>query len=376
MTVSAPPSDLAPRLAGLSLAEISVPSGREEEWRFTPLGRLGGLHALTESPQSVSFKIDAPSGVEISEVETSLTFPAADRIAAAAANLSQTALSVTIPADAVLEQTVLLRINGGAGASVGRFEVHAGKYSKSQVLLDHTGSGAQAVAGHFLVADGAQLTIVSVHDGDRDHVLAGQHAISLGRDAKVTHVVVTLGGDLVRLVSTVEYTQPGGDAIMSGAFFTDAGQHHEHRLFVDHAVPHCRSDVMYKGVLQGDEAHSVWIGDVLIRGNAVGTSTYEMNRNLLLTDGARADSVPNLEIETGEIEGAGHASTTGRFDEEQIFYLTSRGIPVVEAKRLVVRGFLTEVIDRIPAEDVRQRLLAGVERRLGDSVSVFEADHG
>ncbi len=372
MTISAPPSDLAPRLAGLSLAEIAIPNGREEEWRFTPLARLAGLHSLTEAPQSVSFKIDAPAGVEIAEAEATSTFPAADRIAAAAANLSETVLSVTIPAEAVLDKTVLLRINGGAGAAVGRFEVRAGKYSQAEVLLDHTGSGAQAVAGHFIVADGAQLTIVSVHDGDRDHVLAGQHAISLGRDSKVTHVVVTLGGDVVRLVTTVEYTQPGGDAIMSGAFFTDAGQHHEHRLFVDHAVPHCRSDVMYKGVLQGDEAHSVWIGDVLIRGNAVGTSTYEMNRNLLLTDGARADSVPNLEIETGEIEGAGHASTTGRFDEEQIFYLTSRGIPVVEAKRLVVRGFLTEVIDRIPAEDVRQRLLVGVERRLGDSVSLFQ----
>lgn len=376
MTVSAPPSDLAPRLAGLSLSEIEVPHGREEEWRFTPLARLADLHALSESPQSVSFKIDAPAGVEIAEDEASSTFPAADRIAAAAANLASQTLTITIPDEAVLDQTVLLRINGAAGSSVGRFEVRAGKYSQSSVLLDHTGSGAQAIAGHFLVADGAQLTIVSVHDGDRDQVLAGQHAISLGRDSKVTHVVVTLGGDVVRLVTTVEYTQPGGDAIMSGAFFTDAGQHHEHRLFVDHAVPHCRSDVMYKGVLQGDEAHSVWIGDVLIRGNAVGTSTYEMNRNLLLTDGARADSVPNLEIETGEIEGAGHASTTGRFDEEQIFYLTSRGISVVEAKRLVVRGFLTEVIDRIPAEDVRQRLLAGVERRLGDSVSLLsDVDH-
>jgi Fe-S cluster assembly protein SufD len=130
---------------------------------------------------------------------------------------------------------------------------------------------------------------------------------------------------------------------------------------------------MYKGVLQGAESHSVWIGDVLIRGNAIGTSTYEINRNLILTDGARADSVPNLEIETGEIEGAGHASTTGRFDEEQIFYLTSRGIPEVQAKRLVVRGFLTEVIDRIPVEDVRARLLAGVERRLGETSSLFEA---
>jgi Fe-S cluster assembly protein SufD len=129
---------------------------------------------------------------------------------------------------------------------------------------------------------------------------------------------------------------------------------------------------MYKGALQGQDAHSVWIGDVLIRGNAVGTSTYEINRNLLLTEGTRADSVPNLEIETGEIIGAGHASASGRFDEEQMFYLTSRGIPEVQAKRLVVRGFLAEVIERIPATDIRDRLMQGVERRLGDVNPLFD----
>jgi len=376
MTVQAPPSDLAPRLQGLALSDIAIPLGREEEWRFTPLSRLHHLHTLNEAHQFVSFKVDAPAGVEIQETSADREFPAADRIAAAAANLNRQVLDISVSKEAVFDEPILVRINGGAGQSVGRFQVRIGSYAKAQIILDHTGSGAQAVAGHFIVGDGAHLTIVSVQDGERDHVLAGQHAITLGRDSHVTHVVVTLGGDLVRLVTTVEYTQPGGDAVLSGAFFTDTHQHHEHRLFVDHSLPHCRSDVMYKGVLQGEGAHSVWIGDVLIRGNAVGTSTYEINRNLLLTDGARADSVPNLEIETGEIEGAGHASATGRFDEEQIFYLTSRGIPEVEAKRLVVRGFLTEVIERIPVSDIRDRLMAGVERRLGEHNPIFDViDH-
>ena len=109
-------------------------------------------------------------------------------------------------------------------------------------------------------------------------------------------------------------------------------------------MPHCRSRVTYKGALQGEGAHTVWVGDVLIRAAAEGTDTYELNRNLVLTDGARADSVPNLEIETGEIVGAGHASATGRFDDEQLFYLQARGIPDDEARRLVVRGFFAEVI--------------------------------
>jgi Fe-S cluster assembly protein SufD len=155
---------------------------------------------------------------------------------------------------------------------------------------------------------------------------------------------------------------------MLGLYFADAGQHLEHRLFVDHAKPHCRSHVVYKGALQGEDAHTVWIGDVLIRAEAEGTETYELNRNLVLTDGARADSVPNLEIETGEIVGAGHASTTGRFDDEQLFYLQSRGIPADEARRLVVRGFFADVINQIGIPEVQQRLLARVEAELEGSV--------
>jgi len=129
-------------------------------------------------------------------------------------------------------------------------------------------------------------------------------------------------------------------------------------------VPHCRSNVLYKNALQGDGAHTVWIGDVLIRAAAEGTETFEFNRNLVLTERARADSVPNLEIETGEITGAGHASATGRFDDEQLFYLQSRGIPEDVARRLVVRGFFGEILSKITMPELRERLEAAVEAEL------------
>jgi len=222
-----------------------------------------------------------------------------------------------------------------------------------------------ALTLELLVEEGANVNLVQVADGDRDQVLAGQHHIRIGRDANVQHIVVTLGGDVVRLVGSAQYDGPGGGIDALGVFFTDSGQHHEHRLFMNHDAPHCRSNVAYKGALQGDDAHAVWIGDVLIRANAIGTETYEINRNLVLTDGARADSVPNLEIETGDVVSAGHASATGRFDEEQMFYLTSRGIPEIEARRLVVRGFINENVQRIPVEAIRDRLLRRVEQRLG-----------
>lgn len=370
MTVTIPPSDLAPKLKGLKLEEISVPNGREEEWRFTPLKRIAKLHEIKNAAPSPVFEVSAPSEVVISDGKI-IEFAASDRISAAAALLSESGKTITIPKDCDLTEPVIISTKSAGAQSIGTLQLSLGKFSRGTFIIDHTGAGAIALAVQVDVADGATATVISIHDGDRDSVFTGQQAIRLGRDSKVHHVAITLGGDLVRLVTTVEYTAPGGDAVLSGAYFTDAGQHHEHRLFVDHSINNCRSDVMYKGALQGDGAHAVWIGDVLIRGNATGTSTYELNRNLILTEGSRADSVPNLEIETGEIEGAGHASATGRFDDEQIFYLMSRGVPEVQAKRLVVRGFLAEVIARIPSDTLRERLINSVEAKLGQVDPLF-----
>ncbi|MDU5963300.1 MAG: SufD family Fe-S cluster assembly protein, partial [Dermabacter sp.] len=195
------------------------------------------------------------------------------------------------------------------------------------------------------------------------------HVAKIGKDARLKHIVVTLGGKAVRVNSTATFAGPGGEVEQDGLYFSDEGQHLEHRLFVDHAAPKCTSNVLYKGALQGRGARSVWVGDVLIRKEAEGTETYEMNRNLVLTEGARADSVPNLEIETGEIEGAGHAAATGRFDDEQLFYLMARGISEIEARRLVVRGFFQELIQRIEVPEVRDYLTAQIEVELQRSMN-------
>jgi Fe-S cluster assembly protein SufD len=191
------------------------------------------------------------------------------------------------------------------------------------------------------------------------------HAALVGRDATYRHVNVTLGGAVVRIVPTVRFAGPGGSAEMLGVSFAGDGQHFESRLFLDHGEPNCTSDVLYKNALRGDSARTVWIGDVRIRPVATGTQTYEMNRNLLLSDGARADSVPNLEIETGQIRGAGHASATGRFDDLQLFYLQARGIPEDEARRLVVRGFFADIVERIGVPGLEQQIMTTIEARLG-----------
>jgi Fe-S cluster assembly protein SufD len=265
-----------------------------------------------------------------------------------------------------LSEAVVVSVSGVdvAEAAFGHLLIDVQPFGSAVVVLDHTGSATYADNVEVRVGDGGQLTLVSLQDWDEDAVHLSAHHLQVGRDARLLHVVVTLGADLVRITPEARFAGPGGDVELLGVFFTDPGQHHEHRLFVDHDQPSCRSRVSYKGALQGEGAHSVWIGDVLIRAGATGTDTYEINRNLLLTEGARADYVPNLEIETGDVTGAGHASATGRLDGDQLFYLMARGIPEIEARRLVVHGFFADLRDRIGVPVVSERLDAALEREL------------
>lgn len=356
------------------VADFPVPHGREEEWRFTPLDRLKGLHdGSAEASGSVKAEISAPDEVSVETVgrEDARLGRAGvpiDRVAAQAYSSFERATVVTVPKEAVLDEPIRVGLHGQGGVTYGHTVFELKAFAEAVIVIDHTGDAVRSANVEFVLGDGAKLTVVSVQDWDDTAVHCSQHNALVGRDATFKSVVVTFGGDLVRLNPRVSYAGPGGEAELYGLFFTDNGQHQEHRLLVDHDTPNCRSNVAYKGALQGDEAHAVWIGDVIIRKNAAGTDTYELNRNLVLTDGARVDSVPNLEIETGEIVGAGHASATGRFEDEQLFYLMSRGIPADEARRLVVRGFFAELVQQIGLPDLQERLIAKIDAELEASV--------
>lgn len=244
--------------------------------------------------------------------------------------------------------------------------VETTKHTTSKLILEHTGEGDLAEVVEIDIADDSDLTLISIQNVGDFSAFTSSHFIRVGRNAKFTHIVVTLSGSAVRIVPSVSFGGPGGSVKLLGAYFANSGQYIENRPFVDHNQPHCISDVSYKGALQGESAHTVWVGDVLIRKAAEGTKTYELNRNLLLTDGARADSVPNLEIETGQIEGAGHASASGRFDDEQLFYLQARGISQADAKRLVVKGFLNDVVSQIGDEILEAKLTAQIASKLDE----------
>jgi Fe-S cluster assembly protein SufD len=373
---SPPLTSAAQRVASFDVETFPVPSGREEEWRFTPRLRMKRLFEDRPGDAHLKWTTDLPDGVEVREISSDdpllTTVPApVDRTAALACAHAGSAMLVRVPAGAEIERAAVIELRGTSVEDVvwGHVVVDVGANASATVVIDHTGSATYGAMLSVLVGEGSRLTLVNLQDWDDDAVHVEQQSACVGRDATLTSAVVTWGGDLVRLTPTVHYTGPGGNVELLGLYFADAGQHLEHRLFVDHDQPNCRSRVTYRGALQGERAHTVWIGDVLIRAEATGTDTYEENRNLLLTDGARADSVPNLEIETGEVLGAGHASTTGRFDDEQLFYLMARGIPEAEARRLVVRGFFADIVERMGVPEVRDRLLAAVERELGEDVA-------
>lgn len=357
------------------LADHPTPTGREEVWRFTPLKRLRGLLDGAPSDARLSWHYDLPAGVTVKEVsreeaEALGELLPTDRPSALAVANSPGVTLVDVPAKLILDEPVVIRLGGDSTEAPvwGHVVLRIGNGSRAVVVFDHGGSALYTASTSVLVGDNASLDLVSIQLWDDDAVHLGHVGMRVGRDARVRSFQASLGGDLVRITENVEYAGPGGEVAMFGLYFVDSAQHIEHRLFIDHNAPHTTSNAVYKGGLQGQGAHSVWVGDVLIRKVAEGIQTFETNRNLVLTDGCRADSVPNLEIETGEIVGAGHASATGRFDDEQLFYLQSRGISEDEARRLVVHGFFADIVRRIGVPDVEQKLMAALEVELAQNV--------
>ena len=362
----------ADRPTSFNLDDIPVPKGKEEDWRFTPMRRISMLFdPANYDTEDAPLTVEAPEGVCVETVSRNdsrvgTVLAPGDRTAVVEWNTFHDAQVVSVPTGQRIDDPILITVDTASDQRSQHLVIDAGAHSESTVILNHTDSADARINQGIEITTGenASLTFVSLQEWDDSVVHASNHRIRIGKNAKVRHIVVTLGGDTVRLCADTDFEGPGAELTMLGVYFVDGGQHLEHRVFVDHSAPNCYSRVTYKGALQGKDAHSVWIGDCLIQEPADGTDTYELNRNLILTEGAHADSVPNLEIENGEIAGAGHASATGRFDDEQLFYLMSRGITEEDARRLVVRGFFAELIDQIGVPAIEKHLMESVEREL------------
>lgn len=346
-----------------------TPTGREEAWRFTPLKRLRGLHdgvAVQSERESLITKGVLPAGVSFTRENLEPLASSDDVIIERLRGAVSSVAHLAIAANTELAEPIFLGRSTGAleTAEFSRVRITLGTHAVATVIVENTTDTVLAEDLEIYCAPGSNLKFVTLQEFESNSVYTARHHAVVDKDATFKSITVTVGGDVVRILPTVEFKAPGASADLLGVYFATAGQFFEHRMHVDHAVPHAKSNVNYKGALAGKDAHTVWIGDVLIRAAAEGTDTYELNRNLLLSDGARADSVPNLEIETGEIIGAGHASTTGRFDDEQLFYLMSRGIAMADARRLVVRGFFNEIVSEIGHEEVQNRIMDRIDTEL------------
>ncbi|WP_431869370.1 Fe-S cluster assembly protein SufD [Nocardiopsis eucommiae] len=347
-----------------------VPNGREEEWRFTPLRRLKGLHDWKGSADGADeVSVDAPEGVTVETVgrddeRLGKAGLPVNRVIAQAYTSFEKATVVTVPQSLAADKAITIDRKGLGGTAFEQLLIDVKPLAEVTVIITNTGSGVRAGSLDVHVGEGAKLTLVTLQEWDDDAVEVSQHNARVGKDASFRSIVITLGGNLVRLSPRVSYDDRGGNAELYGLYFAGDGQHHEHRSLIDHNVSNTRSRVDYKGALSGKDAHAVWIGDVIIGEGTTGTDSYENNRNLQLTDDTRVDSVPNLEIFTGEVAGAGHASASGRLDDIHLFYLRSRGIPEEEARRLIIRGYFLDIVNRIDDQDLRDHVMEKVERKL------------
>jgi Fe-S cluster assembly protein SufD len=355
------------RLASYDPDDFEAITGLELEWKRTPLEAVRPLSGdrIDGSRLQVDSEISGDATVEWIERGDARIGTAGKPEERASANAWASfgsALAITLTGEE--PSSVIVTRGTGAEPRAAHTVITAAKHSRGIVVLQNDGPAMLNENVEIILEEGSELTVVTVQEWDDDAVHLASHFAEVGRDAKLKHVVVSLGGSVVRVNPSVHLSHDGGDVELFGAYFADAGQYLEQQVFVNHDAPKTKSRVTYKGALQGKGAHTVWVGDVLIRQSAPGTDSYEQNRNLLLTEGARADSVPNLEIETGDILGAGHASASGRFDDEQLFYLQARGIDEHEARRLVVLGFLSEVIQHIGSPELEARLRSTIETEL------------
>ena len=356
----APVQTRSERFRSVNHADFPEVTGLEAEWKLTPVDRVRALidGELDGAPYAILYPEVAGTTVEWIDRADERIGTAGEPEERAAANAwSAFEKALHIHVDGATSALTVTRAQLGDAPRGAHVLITAAKDATGLVVLDSRGPASLTENVEIVLEQGADLTVVSLQEWDDDALHLASQFARVGKDARLKHIVVSLGGAVVRVNPSAHLAGEGAEAELLGVYFADAHQHLEQRVYVHHDAPHSRSRVTYKGALNGDGARTVWVGDVLIGPAATGTDTYEQNRNLVLSEGTRADSIPNLEIETGDIVGAGHASATGRFDDEHLFYLQSRGIPEDEARRLVVLGFLSEIVQRIGEPELEARLL-------------------
>ncbi|MDQ2826476.1 MAG: Fe-S cluster assembly protein SufD, partial [Actinomycetota bacterium] len=386
----------------------SLPDSTEEIWRYSRIGELdldayrpatdGGGRDWSAEPASVPegtgeraalvvVHNGRPARIEIDPALAARGLVVADAadlpdgddlIGRAAAADAFTELNtaflpgatvIRIPRGMVVERPIVVvhHLDGDGIASFSRTIVLAAENSDATVIEHQSSSEVAAFSDPVVeldVADAARLRYLNVQDLGARVFQVGYQSSRVGRDATLQSSVVALGGDYARVRTDSRIDGKGGTSYLTAIYFADGTRMHDFRTIQDHIAPKTTSDLLFKGAVS-DHARSVYSGLIRVGKEARGTNAYQTNRNLVLSEGAGAESVPNLEIETNDVV-CSHASAVGPIDDEQRYYLESRGIPPEVAERLIVLGFFTEVLDRLPASEAVSGLRSTIVRRLAE----------
>lgn len=378
---AAMPSSADKSVRSFNVDDFAIPTRKQEDWRYTPVERISEFFECFEPANSLQVKLEGVGGVDLDDdyigefgkVSLSVkqkedaphtNLKPSDRVSAVAWNVAKQAHVLHVSGE--IKKPIVLKIQGNNVNTLDALHlvVEADSRANADIIIEHTGCAKLAEGAEIILGEHSHISTTFIQEWGLGSKHVGNQRIHVGLGASLRHTMVTLGGDVVRIRMDQDFGGEQGDLNMLGMYFVDPGEHVEHRTMVVHNYPECKSRVVYKGALEGKGAHSTWVGNALIKPEAPGTDSYELNRNLVLTPGAIADSEPNLEIENGNIIGAGHASSVGRFDDEELFYLQSRGISEVEARKLVVRGFFNELIEEIGVPEIVNHLMNAIERRL------------
>jgi Fe-S cluster assembly protein SufD len=361
--------DIDARLSAAERAAAAVmPSAEDEVWRYSRIGELDldsftPGHAVTtvEGGDGASVVVGGALGSRLDGIEAVDLFHELN-------SAFMDSIVVSVPGGRALAEPIFIthHIDAAGVGCFPRLIIDAAPDSEVTVVEQFVSpDGVRSLCVPRLEVDAGQSARVRYLGinllGSSTWLLGHQHSIGQ-RDSTTLLSTVALGGDYARMRTEAHLTGQGGTTRQIALYYADGGQMHDFRTLQDHVAPKTNSDLLFKGAVQ-DHAKSVYTGLIKIRHDARGSAAFQTNRNLTLSEGAWAESVPNLEIETNDVK-CSHASTVGPIDEEQRFYLESRGIPPDIAERLVVLGFFDEVLDQLPVGPLATRLRSAVSAKL------------
>jgi Fe-S cluster assembly protein SufD len=366
---------------------LPLPSKTDEEWRRTDISGLKVAEfAQIEHRNGLSLDGQGalPAGVILKPLRDaakehpelveprlfSLTRSDRDTFAALHAAFFTGGTFLYVPDGAVIDQPILGRhvSHGGGNTVLPHTLIVAGRGSRFNYLDEYIGddkeeAGYRSGSTEIFLGEGAQVGYVSFQKWGRQAWHLGDQRATLQRDSKLKLFNVTLGARFSKTRVEASLLGPGAEAELKGIYFASGDQFFDFHTLQDHQVGNTRSDLLFKGALQ-DTAHTVYAGLIKIEKGAARSDAYQANRNLVLSDHAKATSIPMLEIDNNDVRCT-HGATVGPVDPQHLFYLQSRGIPESTAKRMIVQGFFGEVLERIPFDHARKLIEAELESRLG-----------